>query len=273
MSLSRRSLLRGAVLVPGAVGAGLLTGPASAAVTPLAPVASITPAKGHHPLVPGWTGIKVKVVQHRLGLPASSWEAVDATTLAAVKDFQRANGLRVDGVVDWRTWGAMATGRSWGMDRWQATPRWGLSAGRARRVETMVEHAMTYVGHEYVWGGAGRPHEGVDCSGLVLQCLYRAGLDPQPISVDRHVEPTYRTSYEFYRHPRLVHAPLARARRGDLVFYRNTSTGRINHVAIYLGDGRLVEAMSGPNVVRVAPLKRTLSTQSPMPEVVRPFPV
>ncbi len=37
--------------------------------------------------------------------------------------------------------------------------------------------------------------DGIHCSGLVPQSLYAAGMDPQPISVDKHVRPLYRTSH------------------------------------------------------------------------------
>ncbi len=109
----------------------------------------------------------------------------------------------------------------------------------------------------------------MDCSGLVLQALYAAGLDPQPISVDKHVLPAYPTSEKLFTHPGLRHRPLGEVQRGDLVFYTHTGTGEVNHVAIYLGGGQVLEAKDGD--VHVAPLKRTLSTQTLVPEVVRPF--
>jgi NlpC/P60 family len=98
--------------------------------------------------------------------------------------------------------------------------------------------------------------------------LCSADLDPQPITVDKHVLPDYRTSRELYDHPRLAHLPRSAVRRGDLVFWRGNEPGRVNHVAIYLGGGNVPEAVE-PRV-RIGGLG-DCSTQTMMPEVVRPF--
>jgi hypothetical protein len=95
-----------------------------------------------------------------------------------------------------------------------------------------------------------------------------AGLDPQPITEDKHLLPDYWTSRELYDHPRLAHLPRSADRRGDLVFWRGNETGTVNHVAIYLGGGNVLEAVE-PWVRNGSPGDR--STQTMMPEVVRPF--
>jgi cell wall-associated NlpC family hydrolase len=53
-----------------------------------------------------------------------------------------------------------------------------------------------------------------------------------------------------------------------LVFWRSNETGLVNHVAIYLGDGKVLEAVE-PRV-GIGELGNR-STQTMMPEVVRPF--
>lgn len=73
-------------------------------------------------------------------------------------------------------------------------------------------------------GAVGPRGYGVNCSGRVLQALYSAGLDPQPITVDKHVLPDYWTSRELLDHPLLAHLLPFAIRRGDLVFWRSTST-------------------------------------------------
>ncbi|MGH3355675.1 MAG: C40 family peptidase, partial [Nocardioidaceae bacterium] len=168
-----------------------------------------------------------------------------------------------------RTWRAMDFRHGFCLDRWQARPALGESASRRQRISAMLEFANGYRGAEYVWGGAGRPRFGVDCSGLVLQALYRAGLDPQPITIDRHVRPHYRTSYNLYRHPRLRHVNVSRMRRGDLIFYRKASTGRINHVALYLGNGRMVQAKG--ETVHATRVRQRYPGQPIARTVVRPF--
>jgi NlpC/P60 family/Putative peptidoglycan binding domain len=234
----------------------------------LQPTGSITPAEGCVVLRPGFNGIKVRMVQRRLGM-GSRWETMDRDTVARVARFQRRHRLhRRDGVVDRRTWRAMHFAKGFCFDRWQANPL-PLEATRRERIQTMLRFATKYRGAEYVWGGAGRRRFGVDCSGLVLQALYRAGLDPQPITIDKHVLPRYRTSKALFEHPRLRHVPLSRKRRGDLIFYRKDSTGDINHVALYLGNGRLVEAKGDD--VHIARVRRHYPDQSIARTVVRPF--
>ena len=240
----------------------------AAAARWLQPTDSITPAKGCFRLTRGMSGVKVRLVQRRLGM-GSRFEVMDAATIQRVRTFQGRHGLRRTGVVTRRTWNAMDLRESFCMDRWQAEPAFGLRATRRQRIRAMIQFALTYRGTEYVWGGAGRPRYGVDCSGLVLQALYRAGLDPQPISIDKHVQANYRTAKHMYAHDRLRHLPLARKRRGDLIFYRKDSSGDINHVAIYLGHGRLVEAKG--NDVHVARLQRHHPDQTIAATVVRPF--
>jgi cell wall-associated NlpC family hydrolase len=244
------------------------SGTSAAATRWLRPTGSITPAHGCIRLSPGMNGIKVRMVQRRLGM-GSRFETMDSATILRVKRFQARHGLRRTGVVNRTTWNRMGFREGFCFDRWQAEPALGLRATPRQRIRTMIRFALTYRGAEYVWGGAGRPRYGVDCSGLVLQSLYRAGLDPQPISIDKHVQPRYRTSTHLYQHNRLRHVPLARKHRGDLIFYRKDSTGDINHVAIYLGHGRLVEAKGTD--VHVARVQRHHPDQTIAATVVRPF--
>jgi cell wall-associated NlpC family hydrolase len=242
----------------------------SAAAGRLTPVTKITPVTGCHDLTRGMNGNKVGLVQRRLGFKASSWETVDSRLLRAVSRWQRAHGLPATGVVNGRTWRAMGLpGDFCTYDRWTARPALPLEATSTQRVEQLIKFARGYLGKEYVWGGTGVYGYGVDCSGLVLQSLYSAGLDPQPITVLKHTLPEYRTSLELYRHPRLQHVALKDARRGDLVFWKNNRTQRVNHIAIHLGAGKTVEA-SGSKVH--LDRLRDRSSQTLMPTVVRPFP-
>ncbi|MGH8868627.1 MAG: NlpC/P60 family protein [Actinomycetes bacterium] len=235
----------------------------------LQPVTTIKPNEGCIYLTPGMNGVKVKMVQRRLGFSSRTWETMDSATVAAVRRFQSRKGLHVDGVVGPKTWAKMGFDAGFCMDRWTAKVALGLGAAPAQRRDQMIEFARRYLGSEYVWGGAGTPNRGIDCSGLVLQALYSAGLDPRPISVDKHVRPAYRTSRELYIHDGLRHVKRSEKRRGDLIFYEKNSTGRVNHVAIYLGGGRMLEAVEPRvHVTRVVTYR---STQTMKPTVVRPF--
>ncbi len=242
-----------------------------AATSYLRPVNYVPLPKGCAVLKNGINGVKVKLVQRKLGFPAGYWENYDARTVRAVRAFQSRRGLAVTGVVGPRTWKALGISKSWCMDRYRARIEVADDATQAQRTRQLLTFVKRYLGEEYVWGGAGRVGEGVDCSGLILQGLYSAGLNVSPITLDKHVLRDYRTSKEMYAHPDLKHVALRSARPGDLVFWRSNSTGRVNHVAVYIGSGKVLEAASSAGKVRIGTVANR-STQTLKPTVVRPFP-
>ena len=218
----------------------------------------------------GMNGTKVRIAQVRLGLwHSNKLASVDAPFVAAVKNFQQRAGLPVTGVVDQATWDAMDTGYPWTVDQYQATPL-PLTATRGERVEAMIGYAWNQTGSSYTWGGAGPYDQGFDCSGLVLQSLYTAGLDPQPIDVIKHAWPSYRTSQELYAYPRFQHVPLAQRQRGDLIFY--TTSGTVTHVAIYLGDDMIVHTDWMGRPARMQHITAGYGWDRMTPDVVRPLP-
>ena len=218
----------------------------------------------------GMNGTKVRIAQVRLGLwHSNKLASVDAPFVAAVKNFQQRAGLPVTGVVDKATWDAMDTGYPWTVDQYQATPL-PLTATRNERVEAMIGYAWNQTGSSYTWGGAGPYDQGFDCSGLVLQSLYVAGLDPQPINVIKHAWPSYRTSQELYAYPYFQHVPLAQRQRGDLIFY--TTSGTVTHVAIYLGDDLIVHTDWMGRPARMQHITAGYGWDRMTSDVVRPLP-
>lgn len=191
----------------------------------------------------GWNGTKVKEVRARLGVgvPLNAGMTFDRRTENAVKRFQSRARVRATGVVDRRTWQKL-TRRSWTMDNFQMRPV-PLSANRSQRVNAMISYARSQIGTPYTWGGAGGHTDGFDCSGLALQALYVAGIDPQPINVIAHAAPTYRSSKQLYAHPKLQKVRFASRQPGDLVFWQGR--GGIYHVAIYLGSNQIIESNYG----------------------------
>jgi hypothetical protein len=85
-----------------------------------------------------------------------------------------------------------------------------------------IEHARTYLGTPYVWGGM--TEHGIDCSGLVHMAFRRSGR-VVPRDADQQEE-----AGEAVEEPR----------RGDLVTYGDAA--RADHVAFWLGDGRILHA-------------------------------
>lgn len=122
-------------------------------------------------------------------------------------------------------------------------------ATRQDCINAFITRALDYVGSTpYVWDYACAPGVGVDCAGLVMQALYAVGMDLGP-----HYTP-YRHYYvpgnDHYANDMANDSRFARVynlQRGDLVFM----TG---HVAIYLGNGRIVEAANPSIGVRVTNL-------------------
>ncbi|QIK73477.1 hypothetical protein G7070_15935 [Propioniciclava coleopterorum] len=204
---------------------------------------SITPVTGGVTIRDGWNGTRVYLIRKEFGIdaPTSKGGTYDAATRAKVLAFQQQHGLPATGIVDKTTWNALDTGHPWTADAYQVAPRLPLSATPAQRTATMIEYALSQKGSRYTWGGAGPYELGFDCSGLVLQAIYAAGYDPQPISVVKHAEPTYRTSQQLYAHRNFASIPLEQRRRGDLIFF-GSKAGVVHHVAIDLGDGTMMEA-------------------------------
>ena len=52
-----------------------------------------------------------------------------------------------------------------------------VDASRQDCVNAMVSRAYEYLGAPYVWNYSLSPSQGVDCSGLVMQCLFACGMD------------------------------------------------------------------------------------------------
>lgn len=99
--------------------------------------------------------------------------------------------------------------------------------------DQIARTARSHVGSPYVWGGDGPGS--FDCSGLVRYVFGQHGITDIPrVSIDQHrwAQPISRSEL----------------RIGDLVFLsftsRNGSDGT-DHVGIYVGDGRMVDASGG----------------------------
>ena len=106
----------------------------------------------------------------------------------------------------------------------------------------IVQAALRYLGVPYVWGGDS-PAGGFDCSGLTQYVYGLYGV--------------YIPHFAAYQQVMGIEVPISAAQPGDLVFFGNPAY----HVAIYMGDGMIVEAPRTGDVVRITPLsqKKNLS--------------
>ncbi|MER6946343.1 C40 family peptidase [Nonomuraea sp. NPDC000554] len=110
----------------------------------------------------------------------------------------------------------------------------------AAQITVALKAAVSKLGRPYVWGAEG-PNT-FDCSGLVQWAYAQAGV----------------------RMPRVTHqqwvtgpqVSLAQAQPGDLLFWRSdpTNPGYISHVAIYWGNGKMLQAPRTGDVVKFSPV-------------------
>lgn len=93
----------------------------------------------------------------------------------------------------------------------------------------MIDFAMKYLGTPYVWGGNSLTR-GVDCSGFVKQVFLNFGYGSNMPRTSREMAAKY------------TRISASEAKAGDLVFYHNLRTGVVDHVAIYIGNGKIIHA-------------------------------
>lgn len=132
-----------------------------------------------------------------------------------------------------------------------------VSGSRDEKIEAVINRAMSQLGTPYAWGGgdANGPTLGIrdggvadahgdynkygfDCSGLVLYAFAAAGISL----------PHY-TGYQYQRGTKVSPSDM---QRGDLIFYGPNAE---NHVAIYLGDGQMIEAPQSGSTVKISPVR------------------
>ncbi|TDC96887.1 NlpC/P60 family protein [Saccharopolyspora aridisoli] len=125
-------------------------------------------------------------------------------------------------------------------------------------VEAVVSRALSQLGMPYAWGGGNSrgPTRGIrdggvadsygdyaktgfDCSGLMIYAFAAAG-----ITLDH---------YSGYQAQSGKRVPLSQMRRGDMLFWDHG--GAIHHVALYLGNGKMVEAPYSGSRVRVTQVR------------------
>ncbi|MFB7471669.1 transglycosylase family protein [Kitasatospora sp. NPDC056184] len=99
-----------------------------------------------------------------------------------------------------------------------------------------VSFAQSKVGQAYVYGGTG--NGGWDCSGLTQAALRAAGVSVPRIAADQAAAST--------------HVSLDALKAGDLLFWSNNGKDSgVYHVALYIGDGKYVEAANPSSGVRL----------------------
>ncbi len=99
----------------------------------------------------------------------------------------------------------------------------------------LVQYAKQFVGNPYVWGGTSLTN-GADCSGFTLSIFKKYG-----VSLPHHAASQAQLGTK---------VDYSSAQPGDLVFY--AKNGRINHVAIYIGNGQVIHASSPKTGIKIS---------------------
>lgn len=100
----------------------------------------------------------------------------------------------------------------------------------------VVDSALSRIGIPYVWGGESIAEGGYDCSGLMQYAYGEHGISLS------------RTTYTQVNEGTAV-GSLSEAKPGDLIFYGGASP---THVAMYIGDGKVVHAPFTGSYIQVA---------------------
>lgn len=106
-----------------------------------------------------------------------------------------------------------------------------------KRRRQVVEFALQFVGGRYAYGGVD-PNKGVDCSGFTRYVLSNSASVQLPHSSGGQSSYGTPVSEE-------------EMQPGDLIFYG--SGKRINHVAMYIGDGKVVHASTEKTGIKTSP--------------------
>ena len=105
---------------------------------------------------------------------------------------------------------------------------------RVAERKSLVNFALQFEGNPYVYGGTSLTN-GADCSGFVMSVFKEFGYD-----LPRVAAAQYEASQK---------KDISQLETGDLVFY---GAGGINHVALYIGNGKIVHASTAATGIKVS---------------------
>lgn len=136
-----------------------------------------------------------------------------------------------------------------------STGHWSAAVGASA-----AWRALQMIGTPYAWdgGNAAGATRGVCAAGAAANDCHVVGFDCSGLAL--YGWAPYLSLPHFaadqYRSGR-VHPAVAALRPGDLVFWSSNATAAgIHHVAVYVGEGNVVQAPQSGDIVRVTPLAR-----------------
>ncbi|MFE4499945.1 NlpC/P60 family protein [Rhodococcus sp. NPDC056743] len=131
------------------------------------------------------------------------------------------------------------------------------SVSGSAAIESVIDRGMSQIGIQYAWGGGDEngPTRGIrdggvadsygdfnkigfDCSGLMIYAFAGIGISLP--------------HYTGYQYTAGKQVPSSEMKRGDMIFYGPNAS---QHVALYLGDGQMLEAPQSGSSVKVSPVR------------------
>ncbi len=94
-------------------------------------------------------------------------------------------------------------------------------------IDEVIKFAICLNGTPYLWGGTSS--KSMDCSGLTKIAFFSQG-----VILPRNASQQAKKGADIPLHP------MKGYKKGDLLFFGNPATGRVNHVGLYIGGNRFV---------------------------------
>lgn len=127
------------------------------------------------------------------------------------------------------------------LEKQRALQRNALAPASDKR-QAVIDFASEKLGMRYVWGGESDAEGGFDCSGLLFYAFHKAGIDMPRVSMAQA--------------RRGKRVSLTDLKPGDLVAWENNSRqSGADHIALYLGNGEILEAPNSQNRIRKRKLR------------------
>lgn len=114
---------------------------------------------------------------------------------------------------------------------------------RQQKVDTVIATAKSLIGTPYVWGGESLSEGGFDCSGLTQYVFGKVGYTLNRISIDQAKQGTA--------------VSWANLQPADLVFFGFNGNGVVNHVGIYIGNGKMIHSPKTGDTVKTTDITTT----------------
>jgi cell wall-associated NlpC family hydrolase len=106
-----------------------------------------------------------------------------------------------------------------------------------QKINLVITVSNSLIGTPYVWGGTSLQSGGFDCSGFTQYVFKQAGYNLNRVSTNQATQGTYVSKDAL--------------NPGDLIFFSIAMDGRISHVGIYLGAGKMIQSPKTGDVVKV----------------------